>query len=59
MSNLIATLYVRARESLRGQTMTEYVVVLAAIAVAAMVAYQQLGSGISQTAGEIANDLSP
>jgi Flp pilus assembly pilin Flp len=45
-----------ARRS-RGQTMTEYALILAAIAVAAILAYQNLGTQISTLAGNVASDL--
>lgn len=38
MSKLVTKFYVQARENLRGQTMTEYALILAAVAVAALVA---------------------
>jgi Flp pilus assembly pilin Flp len=38
---------VKARESRKGQTMTEYVLIIAAIAVAGYVAYQGLEGGIN------------
>ncbi len=57
MSKLVAKLYVQARENLRGQTMTEYALILAAVAVAALVAYQGLGSSISGLAKNVAADL--
>ena len=52
---MIATLYMRGRERLRGQTMTDYVVALAAIAVAALVAYRSFGTDMSQTAVDLAS----
>ncbi len=41
----------------RGQTMTEYALILAAIAVAAILAYQNLGTQSSTLAGDVASDL--
>jgi Flp pilus assembly pilin Flp len=38
---------VRVRESKQGQTMTEYVLIIAAIAVAGYIAYQGLEGGIN------------
>jgi Flp pilus assembly pilin Flp len=48
---------VRFHESPPGQTMTEYALILAAIAVAAFVAYQGMGSSIATMAGKVAGDL--
>jgi len=45
--NYINKLIVRVRESKKGQTMTEYVLILASIAVAGYVAYQGLAGGIN------------
>jgi len=44
--NFINKLIVRVRESKPGQTMTEYVLIIAAIAVAGYIAYQGLEGGI-------------
>ncbi|HUY18057.1 MAG TPA: Flp family type IVb pilin [Candidatus Binataceae bacterium] len=57
MSQLVTKLYVQARENLRGQTMTEYALILAAVAVAAFVAYQTLGTNITNLANNVATDL--
>ncbi|MBF6567509.1 MAG: Flp family type IVb pilin [Candidatus Binataceae bacterium] len=48
---------VRLHESLPGQTMTEYALILAAVAVAAFVAYQGMGSSISTMATKVGSDL--
>jgi Flp pilus assembly pilin Flp len=45
--NYINKLMVRVRESKKGQTMTEYVLIIAAIAVAGYIAYQGLEGGIN------------
>ena len=45
--NYINKLIVRVRESKKGQTMTEYVLIIAAIAVAGYLAYQGLEGGIA------------
>jgi len=45
--NYINKLMVRVRESKKGQTMTEYVLIVAAIAVAGYVAYEGLEGGIN------------
>ncbi|HUY27837.1 MAG TPA: hypothetical protein VMV27_10500 [Candidatus Binataceae bacterium] len=46
MQNWIAKLYARVNTA-NGQTMTEYVLIVAAIAVAGYVAYQGLEGGIN------------
>ncbi len=45
--NYLNQLMVRVRESKQGQTMTEYVLIIAAIAVAGYIAYQGLEGGIN------------
>ncbi|MGA9720952.1 MAG: hypothetical protein WBQ86_00730 [Candidatus Binatus sp.] len=45
--NYMNKLIVRVRESKQGQTMTEYVLIIAAIAVAGYIAYQGLEGGIN------------
>ena len=45
--NYMNKLIVRVRESKKGQTMTEYVLIIAAIAVAGYIAYQGLEGGIN------------
>lgn len=45
--NYIGKMIVSIRESKTGQTMTEYVLIIAAIAVAGYIAYQGLEGGIN------------
>ncbi|HEV2170800.1 MAG TPA: hypothetical protein VGR40_07625 [Candidatus Binatus sp.] len=45
--NYIGKMIVGLRESKSGQTMTEYVLIIAAIAVAGYIAYQGLEGGIN------------
>ena len=45
--NCVNRFIVRVRESKKGQTMAEYVLIIAAIAVAGYVAYQGLEGGIN------------
>ena len=45
--NAIAKLVVRAREYQRGQTMAEYALIMAAVAVVVFVGYQTMGSTIT------------
>ena len=49
--------YVRLVEFQRAQTMTEYVMVLAAIAIAALIAFQSFGTTISTDVSNIASDF--
>jgi len=43
----ITKMYVTAREAARGQTMTEYALILSAVAVVVFVAYQTMGGDIN------------
>ena len=45
--NAITKLVVRARESEGGQTMAEYALILAAVAVVVFIGYQTMGSTIT------------
>ncbi len=53
----INKLMVRIRESKQGQTMTEYVLIVAAIAVAGYLAYQGLEGGINTIITNVTNTL--
>ncbi|MGD0119243.1 MAG: hypothetical protein ABSD30_14345 [Candidatus Binatus sp.] len=55
--NYINKLMVRVRESKKGQTMTEYVLIIAAIAVAGYIAYQGLEGGINTIITNVTNTL--
>jgi Flp pilus assembly pilin Flp len=56
--NCVNTLIVRVRESQKGQTMTEYVLIVAAIAVAGYVAYEGLEGGINTIITNVTATLS-
>ena len=56
--NYINKLMVRVRESKKGQTMTEYVLIIAAIAVAGYIAYQGLEGGINTIISKVTATLS-
>ena len=56
--NYINKLMVRVRESQQGQTMTEYVLIIAAIAVAGYIAYQGLEGGIDHIIANVTATLS-
>jgi len=45
--NLMRELYVKTREYARGQTMTEYALILAAVAVVVYAGYQTMGTTIN------------
>jgi len=45
--NHIARLYVKARETSRGQTMTEYALIPSTVAVVVFLGYQTMGGDIS------------
>ena len=47
----------RVRESQKGQTMTEYVLIIAAIAVAGYIAYQGLEGGINTIIAKVTTTL--
>ena len=47
--DILRKLYVKANEFARGQTMTEYALILAAVAVVVYAGYQLLGTTINGT----------
>jgi Flp pilus assembly pilin Flp len=56
----IIRIFIRARElvrNIRGQTMTEYALILAAIAVLAYGAYQAMGNNVGSLANGVDSDL--
>jgi Flp pilus assembly pilin Flp len=55
--DFITRLFVKARESQRGQTMTEYALIIAAIAVAGYTAYTSLEGGINTLITNVKNTL--
>ena len=55
--NYINKLMVGFRESKMGQTMTEYVLIIAAIAVAGYIAYQGLEGGINTIISNVTSTL--
>ena len=55
--NYINRLMITLRESKNGQTMTEYVLIIAAIAVAGYIAYQGLEGGINTILTNVTNTL--
>ena len=55
--DLIRKLYVKVDEFARGQTMTEYALILAAVAVVVFAGYQTMGSTISTLIGTVDTKL--
>jgi Flp pilus assembly pilin Flp len=55
--NTIRKLYVRADSFARGQTMAEYALILAAVAVVVYVGYQTMGSTITSLLTTVDNKL--
>ena len=56
MSAILTRLYVRTTER-KGQTMGEYALIMAAVAVIAFAAYKVLGTDISTLMTAVASDL--
>ena len=54
---LITKWYVRARESKKGQTMTEYALILSAVAVVVFAGYQTMGGDINTLLNSIDGKL--
>lgn len=55
--NFLMKAYIRVREEASGQTMTEYALIMAAIAVVCIVAYNALGTQISTLVKSVQDDL--
>jgi len=55
--DLIRKLYVKADEFARGQTMAEYALILAAVAVVVYAGYQLMGTDISSLLSTVNKDL--
>ncbi len=53
----LTKMFVKVREYQRGQTMTEYALILAAVAVIVYVGYQSMGTTISSVLGSVDNQL--
>jgi Flp pilus assembly pilin Flp len=53
----VTKLIVRAREFNRGQTMAEYALILAAVAVVVFVGYQTMGTTITTLLGSVDTSL--
>jgi len=55
--NLLNRMFVKAREWHKGQTMTEYALILAAVAVVVFVTYQVMGQDINSLVNSIDKSL--
>jgi Flp pilus assembly pilin Flp len=55
--DLIRKLYVKADSYARGQTMAEYALILAAVAVIVYAGYQTMGTKITTLLGTVNSDL--
>jgi Flp pilus assembly pilin Flp len=55
--NAIRTMYVKVRNLRRGQTMTEYALILAAIAVVVFITYEVMGQDISVMVNKVNSAL--
>ena len=53
----ITRLFVKVREYQRGQTMTEYALILAAVAVVVVVGYQTMGTTITKLLTNVDSQL--
>jgi Flp pilus assembly pilin Flp len=53
----LTRLFVKVRESQRGQTMAEYALILSAVAVVVFVAYQTMGGKITTLLGSVDTQL--
>jgi Flp pilus assembly pilin Flp len=53
----ITRLFVKAREYQRGQTMAEYALIMAAVAVVVFVGYQTMGTTITALLGTVDGQL--
>jgi Flp pilus assembly pilin Flp len=55
--NMIAKLYLKANDFARGQTMAEYALILAAVAIVVFVGYQTMGTTITTLLGSVDSSL--
>ena len=51
--DLLNRLYIRTREWPRGQTMTEYAMILSAVAIAVFVTYEVFGQDVSYLVNQV------
>jgi Flp pilus assembly pilin Flp len=55
--NTIRKMYVKVQNMRRGQTMTEYALILAAVAVVVFITYEVMGQDISKMVNSVDNAL--
>jgi Flp pilus assembly pilin Flp len=55
---LLTRIWVRAQERQQAQTMTEYVLIIAAVALVALIAYKALGNAITNEISSVTSNLS-
>ena len=55
--NALARLYLKVREMRRGQTMTEYALIMAAVAIVVFATYQLMGQDIGSMVNKVNSDL--
>jgi Flp pilus assembly pilin Flp len=55
--NMFAKLYVKANDFARGQTMAEYALIMAAVAVVVYVGYETMGTTITTLLGSVDTGL--
>jgi Flp pilus assembly pilin Flp len=53
MKGLLNRMYVKVREYRKGQTMTEYALILAAVAIVVFITYEVMGQDISSLVNRI------
>ena len=57
MRDMLTRMYVKAREHHMGQTMTEYALILAAIAIVVFITYEVMGQDISTMVNKVDSAL--
>jgi Flp pilus assembly pilin Flp len=55
--NAFVRLYLKVREMRRGQTMTEYALIMAAVAIVVFATYQLMGQDIGSMVNKVNSDL--
>jgi Flp pilus assembly pilin Flp len=53
MKEILTRTYVKVRESYKGQTMTEYALILAAVAIVVFITYEVMGQDITSLVNRI------
>jgi Flp pilus assembly pilin Flp len=57
MTQMLTRIYVKAREYGKGQTMTEYALILAAVAIVVYVTYEVMGQDIGRLVNNVDSAL--